>query len=122
MLEHEIGLTALHNILHNPVETAEDIIHLRTLRVEMNYAVAAAYGWQDLDLDHGFHETPQGMRFTISEDARRTVLTRLLKLNHQRYEEEVAAGLHGKQGRKETTGKQKQSKRKPGNDAQLSLF
>ena len=122
MLEHEIGLTALHNILHNPVETAEDIIHLRTLRVEMNYAVAAAYGWQDLDLDHGFHETPQGMRFTISEDARRTVLTRLLKLNHQRYEEEVAAGLHGKQGRKETKEKQKQSKRKPGNDAQLSLF
>jgi hypothetical protein len=58
--------------------------------------VAAAYGWDDLDLEHGFHETKQGLRYTISEAARRTVLDRLLALNHQRYAEEVAVGLHDK--------------------------
>lgn len=122
MTVQQEGLTSTYNHFHDPNQTAQDIARLRQLHMEMDNAVAAAYGWSDLDLGHGFHETPQGMRFTISEAARRTVLTRLLKLNHQRYEEEVAAGLHGKQGRKETKEKQKQSKRKPGNDAQLSLF
>ena len=65
---------------------------------EMDQAVAAAYGWTDLDLGHGFHETKQGIRFTISEPARREVLQRLLKLNHERYAEEEKQGLHGKKG------------------------
>jgi hypothetical protein len=60
----------------------------------MDCAVAAAYGWTDLNLDHGFHETKQGVRYTISETARREVLARLLKLNHERYAEEVKQGLH----------------------------
>ena len=46
--------------------------------------------------DHGFHDTKQGVRFTISEPARREVLQRLLKLNHARYAEEVQQGLHAK--------------------------
>jgi len=49
-----------------------------------------------LDLVHGFHETKQGVRYTISEPARREVLARLLKLNHERYAEEVKQGLHEK--------------------------
>src|SRR5207244_2243199 len=65
---------------------------------EMDKAVAAAYDWDDLALGHGFHETKQGLRFTISEPARREVLARLLKLNHERYAEEVAQGLHDKKG------------------------
>jgi hypothetical protein len=60
--------------------------------------VPAAYGWTDLNLDHGFHENRQGIRFTISEPARREVLQRLLKLNHERCAEEVKQGLHGKKG------------------------
>ena len=90
------GLTKTYNRFHNPDETAADIQKLRDLHVEMDYAVAAAYGWTDLDLGHGFHETKQGLRFTISESARREVLARLLKLNHERYAEEVARGLHNK--------------------------
>ena len=62
----------------------------------MDNAIAAAYGWTDLDLGHGFHETKQGVRYTISEPARREVLARLLKLNHERYAEEVKQGLHEK--------------------------
>ena len=60
----------------------------------MDQAVAAAYGWNDLDLGHGFHATKQGERYTLREPARRTVLDRLLALNQQRYAEEVKAGLH----------------------------
>ncbi len=96
MLTRQEGLTKTYNRFHNPKETAADIQTLRELHIEMDNAVAAAYGWQDLDLSHSFHETKQGLRYTISEPARREVLDRLLQLNHQRYAEEVAAGLHDK--------------------------
>jgi hypothetical protein len=71
----------------------------------MDEAVARAYGWEDLRLEHGFHETKQGLRYTISETARREVLDRLLLLNHERHEEEVRAGLWD-----EKTGKPKKGK------------
>jgi hypothetical protein len=41
-------------------------MQFRDLHVEMDHAVTAAYGWTDLDLGHGFHETRQGLRFAIS--------------------------------------------------------
>jgi hypothetical protein len=94
------GLTDTYNRLHNPSETADDIAKLRDLHVEMDYAVASAYGWDDLDLNHGFHQTKQGLRYTIAEEARREVLGRLLALNHERYKQEVAMGLHAKTGKK----------------------
>ncbi len=100
MLSRQEGLTKTYNRFHDPHEKAEDIARLRAMHVEMDRAVAAAYGWSDLDLGHGFHETKQGMRYTISESARRTVLNRLLALNHQRYAEEVKAGLHDKGAKK----------------------
>ena len=90
------GLTATYNRFHNPNDRAPDIQQLRELHVEMDHAVAAAYGWQDLALDHGFHDTKQGLRFTVSEPARRELLDRLLALNHQRHEEEVEAERMGK--------------------------
>jgi hypothetical protein len=94
MLDREEGLTKTYNRFHDPDDTADDIAKLRQLHVEMDQAVAVAYGWTDLDLGHGFHETRQGVRYTISEPARREVLARLLKLNHERYAEEVRQGLH----------------------------
>jgi hypothetical protein len=96
MVAHNEGLTAVFNHFHDPAETAGDIRQLRELHVEMDRAVAAAYGWDDLDLGHGFHETRQGVHFTLSDPARREVLQRLLALNHERYAEEVRQGLHAK--------------------------
>ena len=104
MLARQEGLTKTYNRFHDPDELAEDIQKLRELHVEMDNAVASAYGWTDLDLGHGFHETKQGIRYTISEPARREVLARLLKLNHERYAEEVKQGLHEK-GKKKGGGK-----------------
>ena len=113
------GLTKTYNRFHDPAETSADIQKLRQLHVEMDNAVAAAYGWTDLDLGHGFHETKQGVRYTISEAARREVLARLLKLNHERYAEEVKQGLHEKKKPKATKGK-KEAKANTG--AGPSLF
>ena len=104
MQNRGIGLTDTFNLLHSQSEDANDIQKLRELHVEMDNAVAAAYGWADLDLCHGFHETKQGVRYTISEPARREVLARLLKLNHERYAEEVTQGLHETKGKHAVAG------------------
>ncbi|MFZ2961392.1 MAG: DNA methyltransferase [Candidatus Ozemobacteraceae bacterium] len=113
MTKNNIGLTDLYNRYHDRNEKSEDIFKLRALHVEMNQVVAAAYGWSDLDLGHGFYETKQGVRFTISESARRIVLDRLLALNHQRYEEEVKAGLHDKKKKPAAKGCKKKSDTEP---------
>lgn len=96
MLSRHEGLTKTYTRFHDRGEASADIARLRALHVELDQAVAAAYGWRDLDLGHDFHPTKQGERYTLSETARRTVLDRLLALNHRRYEEEVKAGLHDK--------------------------
>jgi hypothetical protein len=100
MIKRSEGLTNTYNRFHDRGERSEDIARLRALHEEMDQAVAAAYGWSDLDLGHGFHATKQGERYTLSDSARRTVLDRLLALNHQRYAEEVKAGLHDKGAKK----------------------
>ena len=86
------GLTTLYNSFHNPLALIDDVVQLRQLHTDMDHAVAATYGWTDIDLGHGFHDTPQGVRYTISEPARREVLRRLLELNHARHAEELKAG------------------------------
>jgi hypothetical protein len=88
------GLTKTYNLFHDPTKVTPSICRLRELHVEIDEAVKQAYGWGDLRLEHGFHETKQGLRYTISEAARVEVLDRLLALNHERYAEEVKAGLH----------------------------
>ena len=67
----------------------QGIIELRTLHTRLDNTVRDAYGWSDLDLAHGFCELEylsenDRLRYTISPEARREVLKRLLSLNHQR--------------------------------------
>jgi hypothetical protein len=112
LLTRQEGLTKLYNRFHDPDEKPEDITRLRTLHAEMDHAVASAYKWSDLDLGHGFHETKQGVRYTISDRARGTILDRLLALNQQRYQEEVKAGLRGKKMEKKAKQKAKGVRRK----------
>ncbi|RRR65706.1 MAG: restriction endonuclease [Candidatus Viridilinea halotolerans] len=107
MLTRQEGLTKTYNRFHSPAETSADIVELRRLHAAMDNAVAAAYGWEDLDLGHGFHETKQGLRYTISEAARRAVLDRLLALNHERYADEGS-----RKGAKAQSGERKEGARK----------
>lgn len=105
MLLRQIGLTSLYNLFHNPSETDAELEEMRLLQREIDIAVRDSYGWQDIDLEHGFHEVGylpanDNIRYTISEPARIETLKRLSALNRQRWEEEEKAGLHKKKGKK----------------------
>jgi hypothetical protein len=99
MLARQAGLTATYNLVHNPACADADIAELRAIHRGIDEAVARAYGWADLvdaGLGHGFHDTRQGIRYTIAPVVKQEVLDRLLELNHARYEAELQAGLHAK--------------------------
>jgi hypothetical protein len=93
MLDRWEGLTKTYNRVHDPDERAEDITELRRRQVELDHAVAVAYGWDDLPMDHDFHDTRQGLRYTLAPATRTELLDRLLELNHERAAAEAAAGL-----------------------------
>ncbi len=57
---------------------------MRAIHVELDEAVMDAYGWTDVDLDHGFHTYRQMQRWTVSPAARVEILDRLLEENHRR--------------------------------------
>jgi hypothetical protein len=101
-----LGLTDIYNLFHaraltptlvakvsdkpDEAETGyQSLLELRALHREMDKAVLTAYGWSDIDLSHDFSELeylPENdrVRYTISPDARKEVLRRLLALNHGR--------------------------------------
>ena len=104
MTSRNIGLTALYNLFHDPSKKDAELEEMRKLQREIDEAVRDAYGWNDIDLEHGFHEVGylpanDNMHYTISEPARIEILKRLAALNRQRWEEEEAQGLH-KKGKK----------------------
>ncbi len=103
MLSRQVGLTATYNLVHDPKCADADIAELRDIHRAIDEAVVRAYGWTDLldsGLDHGFHDTRQGTRYTIGPVVRQEILDRLLELNHARYAAEVKAGLHDKPRKK----------------------
>lgn len=84
MLSRWLGLTRTYNLFHDPECCDEDIQRLRDLHAEMDHAILACYGWDDIDPQHGFYQNERGQtRFTISPKARREILHRLLELNLQ---------------------------------------
>jgi hypothetical protein len=130
MLMLWLGLTKIYNLFHDPELSLEivqatsgkdediaregytGLLELRCLHAEMNNAVLDAYGWDDLDLGHDFHEVetlPENdrTRYTISPAARKEVLKRLLALNHERAAEE-AAKQTAEKGTKKKRGKKTQ--------------
>jgi len=54
MVANNEGLTSTYNRFHNPAETSSDLIKLRRLHAEMDQAVLAAYGWDDVPTACGF--------------------------------------------------------------------
>jgi hypothetical protein len=81
MLTRNAGLTATYNLMHNPGCRDVDIAELRTIQQAIDEEGARAYGWQDLlhqagGLDHGFHHTRQGIRFTVGPAVRQEILDR----------------------------------------------
>lgn len=96
----DLGITDIYNLVNKAPETGSDVDALRQAHIEVDRAVAEAYGWTDLDLKHGFHTTPQGERFTIAPDVQTEILDRLLELNHARHNTELEQGLHAPEAKK----------------------
>lgn len=88
MKENQEGLTKTYNRFHNKIESSEKFMRLRDLFVEIDNSVASLYVWDDISLNHGFYNTSQGLRFTVSEVAKNEILQRLLVLNHKIFNEE----------------------------------
>ncbi len=99
-----LGLTKTYNLFHacdlspemvgrvskKNANTAaagyEALLKLRHLHVALDVTVRDAYGWEDIDLEHDFHEVetlPENdrVRYTVSPATRRKVLKRLLAEN-----------------------------------------
>jgi len=78
-------------------EAVEDILQLRNLHKQMDEMVLRAYGLENIDLAHDFYEVdylPENdrIRYTISTAARKEILKRLLKLNHEIHDHEQKEG------------------------------
>lgn len=95
MHERRIGLTAVAQVIGDPACNDTDVQHLRSAIVDTDEAVRAAYGWLDLNLEHGFYGEGRARRFTVSPSVRSEMLRRLLKLNRERYEAESKPSLDG---------------------------
>jgi hypothetical protein len=89
------GVTEVLNAMHDRLVDAPWAIDLRALIREIDEAVISWYGWT-IELEHAFHETSRGVRWTISKSAEDPILERLLELNQRCYAEEVGLGLHDK--------------------------
>ncbi|QCD59661.1 Eco57I restriction-modification methylase domain-containing protein [Streptomyces hawaiiensis] len=111
MRSRNVGLTEIYNLFHRSDCQDGDVVELRQIHKEVDVAAIEAYGWHDLldndgetapvhpthetyPLDHSFHETDQGTRYTIGLLARTEIIDRLRQLNHQAYADEVHLGLH----------------------------
>jgi hypothetical protein len=92
MLRRELGLTKLYNLVNDSDLVGDpDVERMRQLHVDLDEAVAAAYGWSDVPLDHGFHTYRQARRWTIGSAARVELMDRLLEENQRRAAEEAKA-------------------------------
>ncbi len=106
MVRNQEGLTKTYNRFHDPYEHDPDIERLRELHADMDDAVLAAYGWDDVPtkceflLDYEIDEDEWGnkkkpYRYRWPDEVRDDVLARLITLNRERANEEQASGAAG---------------------------
>lgn len=111
MIRNDEGLTKTYNRFHNPEESSPEIHQLRELHSEMDRAVLAAYGWNDLptacdyipdyvEEDKDGNEIEKSIRYRWPDEIRDEVLARLLALNAERAKEEQLTGLAAKKAAK----------------------
>ena len=118
MLRRDLGLTKLYNLVNDPgleAGTDPDVDRMRAIHVELDAAVAAAYGWEDLDLTHGFHTYRKMTRWTVPPATRVEILDRLLEENHRRAAAKASAAAASGQS---IGGSRSRRGRKPASSAQ----
>ena len=110
MAEFSEGATKIYNRINNPDENDSRIVRLRDLHHKLDESVMNAYGWNDLRLSYSFTDESHDddsdeesstskrkkYRYKLLPDLHDEILARLIKLNQERYENEVRLGLHKK--------------------------
>ncbi len=81
--ERQVGLTQLQARYDDPDEPSPAVAGWRALQQQLDQAVAAAYGWVDLQLRHAWVETATGPAWRLSADTRREVMARLTRANRR---------------------------------------
>ncbi len=100
MNNSRIGLTKFYSKYHTPQGNPSKFVKFREHQIQIDLELIRAYGWDDIELSHGFHKVPylpesDNIRFTIADAARIEVLRRLTELNKIRFNEEIAWSLQG---------------------------
>jgi hypothetical protein len=96
MLRRGLGLTKLYNLVNDAgMHGDKDVDRLREIHVEIDAATTAAYGWDDVPLNHGFETFRKVLRWTVGPAARVECLDRLLLENHRRAKEVRGNGTVG---------------------------
>jgi hypothetical protein len=88
---HSCGLTDVMNAIHWPDNADATIAELRRLLSVIDAEVAAAYGWNDVEVAYDFREfgggsTNDKWRWALSANATSTLLEKLVALNRERFE------------------------------------
>jgi hypothetical protein len=82
IVARNLGLKKIYNLFHNPDCKDYDTARLLELHAELNLAIFACYGWNDLDPAHDFFPNERGqIRFKVSHQTKREIIRRLLDLN-----------------------------------------
>lgn len=95
MEQHKIGLTETLNRLHDPENSSEEILILRSKHNRLDEVILNEYGWNDINLEYVFepdYEVEEGKtipwRYRWSDDVRDEILARLIGLNSERHRNE----------------------------------
>ncbi|MGD7037258.1 type IIL restriction-modification enzyme MmeI [Methylotuvimicrobium buryatense] len=92
MKELDNGLTSIYQSFHNPNCNIPAIEKMREMHIQLDLAVCEMYSIPVTEINHNFNLTKQGIRFTISEENRSLIITRLLNLNKLQNELESTNG------------------------------
>jgi len=85
MAKRNIGMTDLYNLVNQSGERDAAVASLRRLHQALDETVVDLYGWKDIDLNHGFHDSVEGIRWAPCVEAQSELLDRLLELNIARH-------------------------------------
>ncbi len=92
-----VGNKGLYQLYNSQTCEKRSILEVREAMVELDAAVGASYGFSLSEADYGFFPLGSGVKFTVNAEVMGAMVRELLALNHVRYADEVARGLHGKQ-------------------------
>lgn len=98
---HDCGLTDVMNAVHSPDNADATIAELRHLLFVIDAEVAAAYGWDDVDLTYDFREFGGGpandkRRWELPIDVTTMLQDRLVALNRELFEVAVTSNGSGR--------------------------